>query len=268
MNWPTYLRELDRILSSLGEEAMRAYIEETAKGVSEDDREQFIASLSSFRDPQRDVTPCREDADIASEIDGILEKLDEINDGSKIIESRYNEEWLRTQSDEVEAYDFFSSDGVIEDLKKAVFLLHEAVDREMYQEGYILAMKLTQLEVEIAGDCEDSPFSLDLLCSCKILDKDIDTILKEALYLIYMGEDELRKRADTMVEIMARFKHTSLSFKEILECGEMESDVQSFLPFWIEALQKKPLRRSDKLIEEAVSMMDNRVVPPNPQCFS
>lgn len=30
MNWPTYLRDLDRILSSLGEETMRAYIEETA----------------------------------------------------------------------------------------------------------------------------------------------------------------------------------------------------------------------------------------------
>lgn len=97
MNWPTYLKELNRILSSLGEEAMRAYVEEMARGVSEDGREQFIATLSSFSGPQRELTSAMKDDDTAEEIDKILGKLDEINDGMKSIESSYNEEWLITR---------------------------------------------------------------------------------------------------------------------------------------------------------------------------
>ncbi len=258
MNRPTYLKELDRLLSSLGEDAMRAYLEETAGAVSEEEREQFLAHLSSFCGPRREVLSEKEDDDTASEIEEILGKLDEINDGGMSIGSRYNEEWLITQSDRVEPYDFFSSDGVIEDLRKAVSLLHKAVDREVYKKGCLLALKLAELEVEVTGDCEDSPLTLNLLCSYKVLDRNMDTILREALYLIYMGEAGIRKRAGAMVRVMDKFRHSSVSLEEILKCGGGESDVQVFLPFWIEALQKKPSRRTGKLLEEAVSMIEDR----------
>ncbi len=258
MNRPTYLKELDRLLSSLGEDAMRAYIEETARAVSEEEREQFLAHLSSFCGPRREVLSEKEDDDTASEIEEILGKLDEMNAGGMSIESRYNEEWLITQSDRVEPYDFFSFDGVIEDLRKAVSLLHKAVDREVYKKGCLLALKFAELEVEVTGDCEDSPLTLDLLCSYKVLDRDMDTILREALYLIYMGESGIKRRAGAMVRVMDKFKHSSVSLEEILKCGGGESDVQAFLPFWVEALQKKPSHRTGKLLEEAVSMTEDR----------
>lgn len=61
-----------------------------------------------------------------------------------------------------------------------------------------------------------------------------------------------------MVTIMNNFKHYEVSLEDILERGEKEKVVQSFLPFWIDALMEKPSRHMDKLLEEAVSMMDDR----------
>ncbi len=259
MNYPTYLEELERILSSLTEDDMKAYIEEKAMAVGEGERNEVLASLSSFCGTRREKSSeKKDDDDTAMEIEGILKKLDGINSGRRIIDSRYNEEWLETQSDEIEAYDFFDSDKVIDDLEKAVSLLHKAVDREVYEKGALLALKLTSLEVEVDGVCPDGPLSLDMLCSYKVINRDFDTILRELLYLVYKGESGFRRQAELMVTIMNNFKHYEVSLEDILERGEKENVAQSFLPFWIDALMEKPSHNTDKLLEEAVSMMDDR----------
>ncbi len=258
MDYPEYLKKLNSILSSLGDDGMSAYIKESALSVANENREDFLITLSSFCSAgDRGLSEKEYANDIECEIDEVLDKLDEISLGERTIGSRYNEKWLETQGHEVDPYDFFSPDGVISDIEKAVSLLSEAVDHRVYEKGATLALKLSELEVEVEGDCPDSPLSFDLLSSYNVVDVDMDTIVFQSLYLAYMGESEAEERAALMVRMLNNFGTSSFSLKEIFQTGEGVAP-QSFLLVWIDALIENPPCDIDDHLEEALIMMDDK----------
>ena len=263
MNYPTFLKEVDRLASLCEADDLRAFVHEIACMVSEPARQQFISTLNNYY-----VKPSEKTADtketsgnFEEEIDSLIKALNEIRDGDRTLESEYNEEWDEWQ-DEGEAYLFSDPDHILDDITAAVGALHQCLDREKYAKGAELADILSQLSVAVTGDCDEGEMELKGLVTYDLLSISIKTTIKEAVYLTCMGSQEA-ERAEAMLSIMDGFRDYSISLKDILETGAEEINLSSLLPLWIEALAKRSTAADQLLLEAQEMLQDKEAVLEN-----
>ncbi len=188
----------------------------------------------------------------------MLPRLGEIQDGDRKVEAEYNEMWDDWNDDPDEEFRFMDPDDVLGDIEESLLLLHEALDKEEYEKGSLLALKLSSIKVEVGGDYDGEAMKLGDLLYHDLIDYDKEQFLKEAVYLAYRGTDE-GHRAKAMVEVMDNLSDYSLTLESILEMAAEEMDVGALLPSWIEALSEKPPRNTDRLLQEAAGMLGDRV---------
>ncbi len=253
MNYPTFLKKVDTLTRNSSGECLSAFVHEIAKKVSEEKRESFLSVLEGFCLSEEKSG----DDSLEAEIDSILDKLGEIDDGERTLESRYNCEWESwNDSTWNEQYFFSDPECVLDDVNRAVMLLHESIDREEYEKGYALALKLSELNVPVAGDYDEAAMDLESLIAYELVDGNLDIILKEAVYLAYKGNG-CEHRAEAMLGVMDNMHNHSVRLKDIIETEDWKNDCASFLPSWIEALAVRTCYGIDGLLEEALSMLDD-----------
>ena len=189
-------------------------------------------------------------------MDSILKALNSIQEGERTLESEYNEEWDDWYNSTTEEFLFSDPEHVLDDIKAAVNTLHQCIDEREYEAGAKLAVQLSKLNVPVIGDY-DGGMSLQDLYVYDLLDEDVEQVAKEAIYAVCMNAAEA-DRADAMVRVMDGFGCWSVTLEEILQTGEDEIDLKGLLPSWIEALQKWPASRTDRLLKEAQGMLEDR----------
>lgn len=254
MNYPTFLKEVDRLASECDADALRLFVHETARTVSESGRRRFLSALSSFCG---DFAEKESDVAFADQIESHLKALETIKSGDRELDSEYDPEWDDWWGDDGDAYLFSDPDNILGDITEAVRALHQCIDREEYEKGAKLAKALSELSVHVTGDCEDAELGLHGLKVYDLLNYNPEKMMKEALYLVLMGTREA-ERAEAMLTLMDHFGDYSVSLESILQTGSDEIDLPSLLPSWIEALAKRPERISDKLLVEAQNMLQDK----------
>lgn len=139
MNLPIFLKEVDILTSKLSHGDLENFIREIARTLPEGKRDYFLHTLKAFSPqeemPQEIVKDDGYDA-LQRELETIKEKLAEIDEMERRLDSEYNEEWDDWYNSDVDEILFKDPEGVIDDIDRAVELLHRCFDMEAYQEGY------------------------------------------------------------------------------------------------------------------------------------
>ncbi len=257
MNYPTFLKKVDSVASSCEKDELVSFVHEIARTLSEDKRERFLSVLESFSSNSEDDKPRKEEnISLGDEIDQALENLEEIKDGERVIQSEYNEEWDDWDGDWEDEFVFSDPEDVIDDIAEAVSLVHEALDHEEYVKGALLVLRLSEVKAVVHGDCDEEYMGVGDLIMHHLVDVDTETLLRESLYLTYMGNEE-ESRAEAMVGVMDNFGRYYITLEDILESAFGEIDLKRFLPSWIDALASRPSSSVGKLLEEAIDMVDD-----------
>lgn len=256
MNYPTFLKAVDALLDKSDKDKLAAFVHEEARTLSEDKRDEFLDKLESFIAPTRKFSSKNADDSLSSEIDEILERLEQIQNEERVVKCSYNEEWDDWYDEFDDEYCFSDPYDVVEDISDAVSLLHESIDKEEYMKGSALALKLSELSIKVTGDYNEPYMSVIDLISHDLLTTDKYTLLSEAICVTYRAcIDE--NPAEAIMNVMDSFGDY-LPLEDILKESEVEIDLPSFLPLWIEAIASRETSYGkDELLLEAISMLDD-----------
>lgn len=261
INYPTFLKEVDQLTSRFSTDTLKLFIHDIARTTPENNRQQFLAKLNDYCKSAKEayIDEKEEEITLDNQINTIYNVLDEIQTGKRELKSEYNLEWDGWYDDDIYEYNFSDPNDILDAVSTAIELLHKCLDHEQYEKGAQLALILSFLKVQVSGDYRDGTLGIKDLIWFKLLNIDLDKVAKEALYLAYIGNKK-QDRAETMLAIMDNFNFYSFSIEEILKNGSNKiknNNLKSFLPFWIEALAKRPEIKTDKLLEEAQNLQQN-----------
>lgn len=261
MNLPEFLKEVDHLASKMTNNDLEAFLHEIARILPEEGRNRFLHTLKAFGNSlERTVNTAKNDGCemLRADIEKIQEKLLEINKGKRSLDSEYNEEWDDWYNSDVDQILFSDPQGVLEDINRAIELLHRCVDMEVYKEGCELAEIISFLEVSAEGDYEDfdgSPLGMDMLCSYELLKYDFKKIVQDALYLTYLG-NALEDRADELFCIIGNLQCYDIKLEDIMQIGNHElPEFDEFLLIWIDYLGLQNGKCTEKLLMDAQSLV-------------
>lgn len=265
MNLSIFLKEVDQLSAELSQEDLAWFVHEVARTLPEEKRNYFWKTLTSVAGLSESgglkpsgASMDKEEQELTGAIEEIKKKLSEINVGARCLDSKYNEEWDDWYNSDVPEVLFMDPQKIIPDINRAMALIHECVDKEVYREGRELAEILSLLEVSAAGDyddCNGSPLRLDELSDNELLLDDFTHFAKECLYLTYMGNMPA-DRADELFCMIKNFKCFDISLEDIMQAGNTElSQFDEFVTLWIAYLGVQKDRYAEKLLKEAQLML-------------
>lgn len=258
MNYTTFLKKVDSAAAACEIENIRGFVHEIARSLPEERRDRFLSVLESFSNPLKRgrTIENKKDSTLSELINEALEKIKEIQDGERSIECEYNEEWDDWDGEWQDEFNFSDPEDVLDDIEEAISLIHKSIDRGEYVKGAELAKRLSELEVHVNGPYYDPAMNIMDMIMHNLIDVESRTLLRESVYIEYLGNEE-SCRAEAMVRVMDNYKSYSITLEDILENAEEEIDTSSLLPDWIEELAKRPAGAVDKLLEEALGMLDD-----------
>ncbi len=256
MNYPTFLRNIDALTAGSDREKLCAFIHELAGNIPDSNREYFLTLLRNFCE-SAEKSPGNDSDNLPEKIDRILGRLEEIQENEIRLQSEYNNEWNCWNDDEWNEQYFFSDpEGILDDINEALSLIHKSVDHEEYSKGYALVLKLSELSLEVDGAYSDGEMNLDNLFSYQLLDGSFNTVMKESVFLACMGCGD-DNPAEAMLAVIDNLHSSTVPLEEIIEMGDGKIDTASLLPLWIEALASRSGWETGKLLDKAVTMLDD-----------
>ncbi len=253
MNYPSFLKRVDQLANACNEEALRLFVHEIARTLSEERRDEFVQTLQGFCHVSQESF--EEIDDDGESTDEMIEKLQEISDGERSLLCDYNEEWDDWRDSFKDEFRFSDPEGILDDIAKAVARLHECLDKEWHREGAWLAEALAPLAVTVYGEYPEASMNMKDLDTYGLLEFDYAKMAREAIYLACVG-NEMDQRAEEMLDIVSNLQ-VSFSLEDILGMGSAEIDLDGFLPSWIEALAKRTSAQADALLGEALGMLED-----------
>lgn len=267
---PQFLSEVDSLTVNMSLRELQVFVHEIARTWSEEGRQSFIELLKKYSG--KDLSECESEKkndyeNAVKEIKHIIEILAEINDGDRVLDSEYNEEWDDWYNSDADEILFSDPNGLINDIDLAIRYVHYCVDMQMYKEGCELAEILSMLEVSAEGDYNDfdgSPLGVCNLNEYNLLGSDYDTFVKECLYLIYMGNSP-DNRAEELFLIMENLGNPNVTLENIMQMGDGDlPDFDEFLGTWMQYLGKQGGRYAERFLKEAQSMIkDDNILLEN-----
>lgn len=273
MNLPKFLKEVDGLSARLSHDKLKEFVHEVARTLPEENRNYFInvlRSIGNSKEKAKSQDIVRNDGykELVEDIETIRGKLVEINEGVSCLNSEYNEEWDDWYNSDADEILFMDPQKVLQDINKAMTLIHSCVDMEAYKEGGELAKILSVLEVSVTGDYDGSPLCMHELFEHGLLMQDFKHFVKESLYLTYMG-NTLDDRADELFCMMVNFECYEICLEDILQSGNDElPQFNEFLALWISYLGVQKGRTAEKLLEEAqILLQDEDILLENARRF-
>ena len=261
MNLPQFLKQIDSIITDMKKKDMAGFVHEIARTLPENRRDSFLKTLKEMslgedRKQRSDTDSAKE---LSLKVNEIIEILTDINDGDRCLESEYNEEWDDWYNPDVPEILFSDPEQLLDEIRYGIHLLHRCMDEEEYDSGRQLAELLSVLEVPVTGDYEgyygSASIDVDDLYENSLLDGRIEELLKEALFVTYMG-NALSDRPDEIYCMMGNFRCYDIRLEEVMQLGNHDlPEFHEFLPLWIDYLGKQKGRDADRLLSEAQGMI-------------
>lgn len=262
MNLVQFLKKVDDTMSHMSNEQLQSCVYEFARTLPENKRQYFLETMVAVQKSKSSSTVLlKKNCDeICSEINTIKGVLTSINEGNRCLDSEYNEEWDDWYNSDVDEVLFSDPERLLQDIEKGLDLLHKCVDMESYSEGCELAELLSVLEVSVTGDYNDydgTPLGIRELYDHSLLGGTFEKVVKESLYLAYMG-NELSVKAEEIYCMMGNYGCYDILLEEIMQSGKRElPDFKEFLLSWIDYLGSQTGRGAKILLQEAQAMLED-----------
>jgi len=262
MKLPQFLDVVDNQTKAMSHDELEQFIHEIARKLPEKQRDDFIDLINqviSTKNISSSTIPNDNgETDVKNQILNIIPKLEKINSGEVCLDSEYNEEWDDWYNSDAEEILFSDPQKLLPDIANAIRLVHKCIDLELYEDGSKLCEVVCYLEIYAEGDYKDydgSPLGIEDLFDKDLIGGDLESFMKETLYLMYVG-NELSCRADEMYCLYERFGRGRASIENILQMGNHElPEFDEFLPLWTEYLGKQSGRYASELLKEAQLMI-------------
>lgn len=253
------MNAVDSELDNMSGTELKTCIRELARTLPEKDRPYFLNTISK-RNADSKKKSVNGKKNFTKEIDTIMAKFIDINNGQRCLDSEYNEEWDDWYNSDVEEIFFSDPQKLLPDIVKAVNLLHKCVDTELYDKGYDLAQDLSHLAVTANGDWSDfngDPLRLKDLYDNNLVTGSFSLVVAESLYLTYMAS-EPADRAKELYYMLCDYNCDDIKLEAVMQMGKSSlPDFDLFLPDWIVLLGKCTDWRTKRLLEEAMSMIQD-----------
>lgn len=188
-----------------------------------------------------------------------MESLEELEESERTLVSDYNYEYDDWYNSDVDEFKFDDPDGILDDIGRAMELVHVCMDCELYRQGFALADLLSRVTVSVEGaylDYDDGSMDLEVLYNHDLLKDDVyESFLKEAVYLCYLASAP-GERAEEMLRLIGNLHYQFFKLEEIMQMGKGDlPDFNTFLQDWIRVLSAAPGGQCEQMLQDAVSMI-------------
>ena len=267
MNLPQFMSYVDDKTQKMTHEELGIFIHEFARKLSEVKRDEFLDLMNSISGADKSNACLRKKSDgrdeLIEQINAIIPKLEKINSGEICLDSEYNEDWDDWYNSDADEILFFDPQKLLCDIQKAIDLIHQCLDMELFEYGYKLCEIVSHLEVRAEGDYSDyngTPLSIEDLFDHDLISGDFANYAKEAMYLSYVV-NFLGDRAEEMYHLFEQFSSATVKLEDILQMGNNElPEFDAFLHLWIEYLGMQKSKCASELLKEAQLMIKDESV--------
>lgn len=259
MNLTNFLKQTDALAKQYGEEQLIAFIHEIGRVCPEHRREEFLKMLKSVGNQESEAANKSEkkDMDFKEWYHHIRENLKSIDSQEITITGILNEEYDDWYHDGEEEFYYQDNSGISDMLQEACEFVHICMDRERYQEGFEVGDQLLAMEILCDNEYGDEELSLEEMVDHELLDCDLKQVILDTLHCAYHAVPSA-KRPETLYGIMVNAKQDEVTLEAMMQHGDEElPSLADFMPGWIAYLGDKTGHEADRLILEAVGLLND-----------
>ena len=275
MHLPQFLKQIDTISSRMSRDQLERLLHEIARTIPEKERGRLLSLFTAFdvKDPDSSRGGTSEGVEghsfdddkknerLEKEIESLMETLEELEEGGRALVSDYNyeyDDWYNSDADE---FTFDDPDGIMDDVGKAMELVHVCIDHGLYRQGFALANLLSCVTVSVEGaylDYDDGSMDLETLNAHDLLEDDVYKLfLKEAIYLCYLVSSS-GERAEEILRLIGNLHYHSFKLEEVMQMGNGDlPDFSAFLQDWIRVLTTGSGGQYERMLQDALSMIQD-----------
>ncbi len=259
MNLTNFLKQTDALTAQYSAEQLVAFIHDIGRGFPEHRREYFLEMLKAVGDKAGKASNKKETKDI-----GFDEMYSHIRDNLKSIDSQevtitglLNEEYDDWYDDSGEEFYYEDNSGISDMLEEACDFVHICMDIGRYKEGFEVGNQMLAMEILCDNEYGDEELSLGDMVYHELLNCDLKQVILDTVYCAYHAVSPA-KRPKTLYEVIVNAKKDEITLEAIMQHGDEELPAfEDFLPLWIAYLGDKAGHEADRLILEAVGLLND-----------
>ena len=259
MNLTNFLKQADEITARYTKSQLVSFIHDIGRVLPEECREDFLVRLKAAGEETKKVSNKNvvKDSEIDKTYLRIRDNLKRIDSQEVVINGVLNEEYDDWYDDSSEEFFYEDNSGISEMLTEACNFVHTSMDREKYREGFEIGNQLFAMKILCANEYGDEEFSIADMVYHELLHCNIEQIVLDTLYCAYHATSS-EKRPEVLYDIIVNADKDEISLEAVMQHGDSElPDFQNFLTLWITYLGDKVGHHADRLILEAVGLLND-----------
>lgn len=259
MNLTNFLKQTDAVTAQYSTEQLITFIHDIGRVLPESFREDFLKRLKAVGEEIENSSNKDEMKAL-----GFDETYKLVRNNLKIIDSQevtisgiLNEEYDDWYGDSSEEFYYEDESGISDMLAQACDFVHICMDMERYKEGFEIGSQMLAMEILCLNEYGDEEFSLVDMVYHELLHCDLTQVILDTAYCAYHAVP-LKKRHEALYGVIVNTGKDEATLEAIMQHGDEElSDFQDFLTLWITYLGNKTGHDADRLIFEAVDLLND-----------
>ncbi len=259
MNLTNFLKQTDALTAQCSTEQLMTFIHEIGRVFPEHRREDFLEMLKSAGNKEGKASNKNgaQDIDFNEMYSRIRENLKSIDSQEVTITGILNEEYDDWYDDSGEEFYYEDNNGISDMLEEACGFVHTCMDMERYKEGFEVGNQVLAMEILCDNEYGDEEFSLGDMVYHELLQCDLKQVVFDTAYCAYHAMPPA-KRPEALYGVIVNAKKDEITLEAIMQYGDEELPaLEDFLPLWITYLGDKTGHDADRLILEAVGLLND-----------
>lgn len=259
MNLTNFLKQTDAITAQYSAEQLISFIHNIGRILPEYRREDFLERLKAIggEKEQESAKETEGKLEFYEKYEYIKKNLTQINSQEIMLEAILNEEYDDWYDDNGEEFYYVDKSGILVMLEEACYFVHTCMDRERYKEGYEIGNQLFLLEMLCESEYDSWDFSLGDMAYQELLQCDMMQLILDTAYYAYHAVSS-HERPEIVYKVIANAGRNETTLEAIMQHGDEElPDFQEFLTRWITYLGIVSAHDADRLILEAVGLLND-----------
>lgn len=259
MNLTNFLKQTDALTAQYSTEQLITFIHEIGRVFPEHRREDFLEMLKSVGNKAEKASNKNKEKDI--DFDEIYRR---VRDNLKSIDSQeiaitgiLNEEYDDWYDDIGGEFYYEDNDGISDMLEEACDFVHTCMDWERYKEGFEVGNQMLEMEILCDNEYDGEEFSLGDMVHHELLNRGLKQVVLDIAYCAYQAVLP-EKRPEALYGVIVKSEEDAITLEAIMQYGDEELPaLEEFLPCWIAYLGDKTGHDADRLIGEAVGLLND-----------
>ena len=259
MNLTNFLKQTDAITSQYSMEQLVDFIHDIGRICPEHCREEFLEMLKSAGNRADKVFNKNEDKNIDFDetYRRVREHLKSIDSQKVTITAILNEEYDDWYDDGSEEFYYEDNSGISDMLEEACDFVHTCMDTERYEKGFEVGNQILTMEIQCDNEYGDEEFSIGDMANYELLNCNLEQVVLDTAYCAYRAVPP-SKRSETLYGIIVNAREDAITLEAIMQHGDEElPELEEFFPLWITFLGDKAGHDADRLILEAVGLLND-----------